>query len=173
MPRSLARDTIVVNVAAAMVTLSGECARFDGHETDQGFSGQRTRAAAPRHYKPMRSSMRLAMTIAASLCLSGTAFAHAHLRTATPAVGSTVRAVPTEVSLSFTEGLEPRFSAIEVRDKDGARVDAGEAHLAQGDDKRFSVGLKTLAPGAYTVVWHATSVDTHKTEGSFQFTVAP
>lgn len=117
--------------------------------------------------------MRLAMTIAASLCLTSAAYAHAHLRTATPAVGSTVQAAPAEVALSFTEGLEPRFSTIEVRDKDGARVDAGEAHLAPGDDKRFSVGLKPLAPGAYTVVWHATSVDTHKTEGNFQFTVAP
>ena len=117
--------------------------------------------------------MRLILTIAAALGLSGAAFAHAHLRTAVPAVGSTVRAAPAEVALSFTEGLEPRFSAIEVRDEDGARVDAGEAHLARGDDKRFSVGLKKLMPGAYTVTWHATSVDTHKTEGNFQFTVAP
>jgi methionine-rich copper-binding protein CopC len=33
----------------------------------------------------------------------------------------------------------------------------------------LSVGI--LAPGNYTVKWHVTSVDTHKTQGSFSFTV--
>ena len=32
---------------------------------------------------------------------------------------------------------------------------------------------KTLAAGAYTVHWHAVSVDTHHTQGTFQFTVKP
>ncbi len=120
----------------------------------------------------MRIGQSLAV-IAASLCLSGGAFAHAHLRNATPAVGSTSPAAPSEVGLSFTEGLEPRFSTIEVRDKSGQRVDAGDPHLATDDNKHFSIGLKPLTPGAYTVIWHVTSVDTHKTEGTFQFIVAP
>ena len=30
-----------------------------------------------------------------------------------------------------------------------------------------------LAPGAYTVHWHAVSVDTHHTQGDFGFTVKP
>ena len=29
------------------------------------------------------------------------------------------------------------------------------------------VAVKGLGPGAYTVTWHALSVDTHKTQGSF------
>jgi methionine-rich copper-binding protein CopC len=33
------------------------------------------------------------------------------------------------------------------------------------------IGLKPLAPGSYRVRWHALSVDTHNTEGSFSFTV--
>ena len=32
------------------------------------------------------------------------------------------------------------------------------------------IGLKSLAPGTYRVRWHALSVDTHTTEGSFSFT---
>jgi copper resistance protein C len=32
---------------------------------------------------------------------------------------------------------------------------------------------KTLAPGVYIVNWHAVSVDTHHTQGSFEFTVKP
>jgi copper resistance protein C len=35
------------------------------------------------------------------------------------------------------------------------------------------VDLPRLPPGTYTVVWHVTSVDTHKTEGRFDFTVVP
>jgi methionine-rich copper-binding protein CopC len=34
------------------------------------------------------------------------------------------------------------------------------------------VPVKKLAAGTYTVIWHVTSVDTHKTQGKFQFTVA-
>jgi hypothetical protein len=33
------------------------------------------------------------------------------------------------------------------------------------------VGIKSAGPGSYRVQWHALSVDTHKTEGRFSFTV--
>ena len=97
----------------------------------------------------------------------------AHLRTAVPAVGGAVQASPPEVAITFTEGVEPRFSTIEVQDAAGQRVDRNDAHTAPADNKVFSVGVPQLAPGIYTVVWHATAVDTHKTEGTFQFTVKP
>jgi methionine-rich copper-binding protein CopC len=32
---------------------------------------------------------------------------------------------------------------------------------------------KALAAGAYTVHWQAVSVDTHHTQGTFEFTVKP
>ena len=31
----------------------------------------------------------------------------------------------------------------------------------------------TLAPGIYTVEWHALSGDGHKTHGSYKFTIKP
>jgi methionine-rich copper-binding protein CopC len=34
------------------------------------------------------------------------------------------------------------------------------------------VALKPLRAGVYKVIWHATAVDTHKTDGSFNFTVS-
>ncbi len=114
-----------------------------------------------------------AVLVGAGLLAAPSAFAHAHLKTAAPSVGETIQAAPTEVALNFTEGLEPRFSTIEVKDKGGVRVDTGAPHLAPGDNKHFSVDVKPLTPGIYTVIWHATSVDTHRTEGTFQFTVAP
>ena len=96
------------------------------------------------------------------------AWAHAFLDHAEPSVGSTVQTSPREISLSFTEALEPAFSTVEVRDANGARVDQGKARVSASV---MRVGLKPLPPGTYMVQWHALSVDTHKTEGSFSFHV--
>lgn len=92
--------------------------------------------------------------------------AHAFLNQATPAVGSTVAAAPDELSLSFTQSLEPSFSTVEVTGPNGARVDQGKPKIS-GNSMR--IGLKPSGPGAYHVQWHALSVDTHTTQGSFTF----
>jgi len=102
---------------------------------------------------------------------SGAAWAHAHLRQAEPAVGS-VGPAPQEVVLHFSERLEPSFSRIEVL-RGAEHLEAGPAHIPPGDARVLAVPVKPLAAGVYTVLWHATSVDTHKTEGHFTFTVAP
>lgn len=99
---------------------------------------------------------------------AGVAQAHAFLDHASPLVGSTVRSAPRELSLSFTQNLEPAFSSVTVTDARGARVDQGKPQI-NGNTMR--VGLKPLGPGAYHVHWRALSVDTHTTEGNFSFTV--
>jgi methionine-rich copper-binding protein CopC len=96
------------------------------------------------------------------------AHAHAFLDHASPLVGSTVATAPHEVSLSFTQSLEPAFSTVTVTDSSGAEVSQGKAQVS-GNTMR--VGLKALGPGSYKVRWHALSVDTHTTEGSFSFHV--
>jgi methionine-rich copper-binding protein CopC len=96
------------------------------------------------------------------------AHAHAFLDHASPLVGSTVASAPREVTLTFTQNLESSFSSVQVTDSNGARVDQGKAQVS-GNTMR--VGLKSLSAGTYRVRWHALSVDTHKTEGSFTFTV--
>ena len=107
------------------------------------------------------------------IALPGLAWAHAHLKTATPAPDSTVQTAPGAVTIDFTEGVEPKFSSIEVQDAAGRRVDTGAAETSPSDNKQFHVGLQPLQPGTYKVTWRATAVDTHKTDGTFQFTVAP
>ena len=74
--------------------------------------------------------------------------------------------------INFTEAVEPRFSTITVLNAQGAQVQTGKPHLV-GGDAHLAVALKPLQPGTYTVIWHATATDTHKTEGKFTFTVAP
>lgn len=118
-------------------------------------------------------AMKQALLAACALVLAPPAFAHAFLESALPRVGSTIPAAPAEVQLSFTQGIEPAFSRIDVQDSAGASVDAGAAHAVAGDNTKFAVPIKSLPAGTYTVVWHVTSVDTHKTQGKFHFSVAP
>jgi methionine-rich copper-binding protein CopC len=115
--------------------------------------------------------MRLRIFIFASLLATfGSVAAHAHafLDHASPLVGSTVASAPREISLTFTQNLEAAFSSVEVIGPNGARVDAGKPQIS---GNTMHVGLKAAGPGSYHVRWHALSVDTHKTEGSFTFRV--
>ncbi len=102
------------------------------------------------------------------LLAANAAYAHAMLDHASPPVGGTVSAPPREVSLTFTQTLEGLYSSIQVTDATGTRVDTGKSQVS-GNTMR--VGLKGLRPGSYHVRWHALSVDTHRTEGSFAFHV--
>jgi methionine-rich copper-binding protein CopC len=113
--------------------------------------------------------VRAALAVALCLLAARAAYAHAHLDRAEPAAGSTVTQAPTEVALWFTEALEPKFSGVEVRDAKGLAVQAGPAGLAGRAALR--VPLNALAPGNYKVIWHVMSVDTHRTQGTFTFTV--
>ena len=88
--------------------------------------------------------------------------AHAFLERASPLVRSTVGAVPSEVSLTFTQKLEGAFSTVQVTGPDGARVDQGNPQVS-GNTMR--VGIKASGSGTYHVRWRALSVDTHTDAG--------
>ena len=102
--------------------------------------------------------------------LASPAFAHAFLDRSNPPVGSEV-STPHQISLHFTEGVEPLFCTVEIHDAQGTAVPVSKPKTAPGDDRTLLVSVPDLNAGRYTVTWHATSVDTHKTEGSFQFSV--
>jgi methionine-rich copper-binding protein CopC len=100
-------------------------------------------------------------------------FAHAQLEEATPAVGGTV-ASPSEIRLKFSEGVEAHFCTVALSAESGGAVPLGAPSVDPADPSILIAKLgKALTPGVYTVTWHAVSVDTHKTQGSFSFTVKP
>ncbi|KPU59965.1 copC domain protein [Pseudomonas fluorescens] len=113
------------------------------------------------------------LTVAAllgSLLAASSVFAHAHLKSQTPAADSTVTA-PTELRLEFSEGVEASFTKVTLT-RDGAPV-AVKTLTTEGSDKKTLI-VTTAAPltaGAYKVEWHAVSVDTHKSEGAYAFKV--
>ena len=102
------------------------------------------------------------------LLATGEAIAHATLDHAEPRVGNTVAAMPQEVTLWFTQKLEPAFSTITVTDAAGQRVDAGKTRVS-GDT--MAISLRKIGSGTYRVNWRVLSVDTHTTDGNFTFTV--
>ncbi len=109
-------------------------------------------------------------TIGLALALTAAgARAHAFLDHASPLVGSTVSAPPRQVRLWFTQALEPRFSAAQLRSSGGAVL--ATAHVDPGDPRQLVIPAPALAPGKYKVDWKVLSVDTHRTEGSFAFEV--
>jgi copper resistance protein C len=100
------------------------------------------------------------------------AFAHAFLEHAVPGVGMRVSGSPAELQLTFTEDIVPAFSGVHVATEGGAVVAAGKA--VPGPANTLHVRLAhALKPGTYLVSWHVVSVDTHHTQGSYKFTVAP
>jgi methionine-rich copper-binding protein CopC len=109
--------------------------------------------------------------VARDALLASPAFAHAFLQSASPRVGSESATSPAAVTITFTENVEPDFSRIAVRNAQGVRVDKGDPHLVGDHRNELAVNVPKLPPGEYAVTWHATSVDTHKTEGRFEFGV--
>ena len=101
------------------------------------------------------------------LLTTGQATAHAMLDHAEPRVGNKVATAPREVTLWFSQKIEPSFSSAQVRDSSGARVDQG----GRVDGSVLHVPVKSLPPGTYKVHWRVLSVDTHTTEGNFSFRV--
>jgi copper resistance protein C len=120
----------------------------------------------------MRSRFVIIAILPVLLAAPQGANAHAMLDHANPPVGSTAPSPPRELTLWFTEALEPAFSQAEVLGPSGAIVST-RARVDQAERTQLHVPLKRLGPGDYKVNWHVLSVDTHRTEGSFTFRVGP
>jgi copper resistance protein C len=102
------------------------------------------------------------------LLATGEASAHAFLDHAEPRVGNKVASPPHEVTLWFTQKLEPAFSTITVTNSAGQRVDTGKTRVS---GTQMSIALRPGGSGLYHVAWHVLSVDTHRTDGNFTFQV--
>ncbi len=113
------------------------------------------------------------LLVAGMLGFAGRAWAHAFPRTTRPAAGSVLAVAPAEVVIVFSERLEAQFSTIEVRDRADRKVTDAAAVLDAGDARRLGLALPQLPAGTYRVRWRAVSVDTHRTEGAYDFTIAP
>ncbi len=118
----------------------------------------------------MRHLKTLSLAVALSLAAPIAAIAHAHLVSSSPAVGETVSSAAM-LKITFSEGIELGLSKFEVTGL-GGPVTGSSATLDAGDNKVVLIRPKApLTAGEYTVHWHVVSVDTHRTEGTYSFTV--
>ena len=104
------------------------------------------------------------------------AFAHAHMVSSAPSKDSVIHAAPTDVTVHFSEELEPSMCKLDVKNlKTGETVSQG-AVTTDGEEKS---SLKTsLKPfkneqAEYEVSWKAVSKDSHKMPGKYKFTFDP
>lgn len=103
---------------------------------------------------------------------AGQAQAHAQLESANPSVGGAVAGSPSTVRLEFSEGVEARYSHVSITGPGGTVPVSSPSNGGGKSSLVVKVGRK-LQPGSYHVSWSVVSVDTHKTQGSFSFTVRP
>jgi methionine-rich copper-binding protein CopC len=111
---------------------------------------------------------------AAALVLAGAAHAHPLPKDASPAPNAVLAASPTSIRITFSEGLVGRFSGLEIVDQAGRKADAAAATVDPSNPKILVATLRgPLAPGAWTVAWHAVGDDTHRTSGRYGFKILP
>lgn len=99
------------------------------------------------------------------------ASAHALLVATNPGIGSQLEVPPTQVTLTFDEGVVASDRSIVVT-AGGQRLDTGAPTHPGGAGTEISVQLKPGPTDAsYAVLWRVGSADGHAVDGSFSFGV--
>lgn len=116
--------------------------------------------------------LKLVLGVGLACGLATAASAHAFLDHATPGVGVTVQGAPSELELHFTQDVVVAFSGVSLKSEGGQAVPVGKPSVGPANTLHVRLG-HALKPGTYVVSWHVVSVDTHHTQGTYKFTVAP
>lgn len=98
-----------------------------------------------------------------------TASAHSELESSTPAAGEIVSEAPTEVTLIFSEDIDPQFAQIAVTGEDGDSVTSGEPVI---DGARVDQSVRVTSGGAYGISYRIVSADGHPVQGETSFVYA-
>src|SRR5207248_4946843 len=79
------------------------------------------------------------------------ALAHSRLLSSDPVAGSVLDSPPTQIQMSFSEGVGLEFSYIKLLDRSRAELPVGALSHQGGDPTQVSAGIgTTLRPGTYT-----------------------
>jgi methionine-rich copper-binding protein CopC len=119
---------------------------------------------------PSRSPLRWLAACGVSLAVASNAFAHATPTSREPAPNAEVPA-PSEVTIRFSEPIEPAFSKIMLIGADGKAGVSATSEVDAKDKKTLHLALQSLGPGRYTVQWTAVAEDGHRTKGNYAFNV--
>jgi methionine-rich copper-binding protein CopC len=113
-----------------------------------------------------------ALALLAAGLVATAANAHPTLTSSNPQANASTSTYPTEIRLSFSEGVVAKLSGVELKDESGKAIATGAAATDPKDKKQLIVPLTApLAAGRYTVSWHVVSEDTHRVKGEYSFKV--
>lgn len=119
-------------------------------------------------------SVLLALLVVVSPTAAGTASAHDQLVSSEPAAGSTVDALPEDVTLTFAEPpvvlAGGSGSAMSVTDPMGQVISADHADVS-GSTLSTVLHPTMVMDGEYQVAFRVVSGDGHAVEGGYRFTV--
>jgi methionine-rich copper-binding protein CopC len=111
-----------------------------------------------------------ALVLALGVGVTRIAFAHSFPEQETPAAGDILTSLPSEVTIKYDAPIEKIFAKLQVLDSNGKDQAVGQP-VYGSDSRTLSTKVAPLKPGEYTVKWAVVCVDTHRTEGSYTFTV--
>src|SRR6516225_476392 len=124
------------------------------------------RASQKRNDNMLKRATVTMLTLLAAGLIATSADAHPTLKSANPPAEGAVVGAPTEIRLTFTEGVISKFSSVELKDQAGKSIATGKVATNPKDDKQLVVPLQApLQAGSYTVKWNIVSVDTHRVSG--------
>ena len=115
----------------------------------------------------------LLVAFVVALAVPALAQGHATLLATQPQASGVLSQPPTQVRLTYSERIEPRFAVISVTDAGGNQEIAGSPARAADDENSIFVPVKTLSQGWYLVWWRVISADGHPVRGAFTFAVGP
>jgi len=115
----------------------------------------------------------LLVAFAVVLALPAAVWGHASLLATQPQASGVLAQPPTQVRLTYSERIEPRFAVISVTNADGKQVTAGSPARASDDEDAIVVPVHRLPQGWYLVWWRVISADGHPVRGAFTFAVGP
>ena len=102
-----------------------------------------------------------------ALMLAISAQAHTHLKSATPAEGSTVKSAE-QITLTFSEKATVTALTLQKEGGDERKL----TPPAEGAADHVKVAAGKLEPGKYTLNWRVVSDDKHVMSGKLHFTVS-
>lgn len=120
----------------------------------------------------------LPIFVTAAFTLAGAAQAHTKVVTSTPAAHAAV--APTNmVTVTFNEAAVPTFSGANVVMTTMHGMAMKSPMKMTGLKSTWSADSKTIKlsagrpfpKGTYVVTWHAAGADTHRTQGSYSFSI--
>ena len=130
------------------------------------LAGSPTVRHALRHGNAIGSALVAGLLMAASASVVA---AHVELISSSPVAGANLSAIPTEVTITFDDELDPDLSHFEVTDAASVQVGSGEVDLTVADRNVMTGPMTITAPGVYTVSYAVAGVDGHVLEGTFSF----